>query len=112
METSPAATALRPQIEDDFRDRIALFYRSLRVTPPYHTVEKAALALREALASLQDSALQGLQADDAARTLLYVRMIKESGLAQKHRGIIAGLLAQHPERLAPECRALAAAFRR
>ena len=87
-----------------------LFYRSLQITPPYHSVEKAKLALRERLMTLQLASLQTLAEDKDAMAALFRQVFIDSGLAKKHRGIIRNLLAGHPDRLPPECRGLADAY--
>jgi len=109
---SVSAAELRSRLEDDFRQRIALFYRSLQITPPYHSVEKAKLALRDALAALEEAALQATAADPVSLGSFFTQVLIDSGLAKKHRGIIAGLLKQSPDRLPPDCRPFADAFRR
>ena len=113
MAAMPSASAseIRSRVEADFRQRLTAFYWSLQLTPPYHSVEKAGLALRDALADLQEPTLQATAADPVLLGRLFTKVIRESGLANKHRGIIAGLLAQYPDLLPPECRPLADAFR-
>jgi hypothetical protein len=114
MDTTPSVTAaeIRGRLEDDFGRRVALFYRALQITPPYHSVEKAKLAVHDALASLQEPVLQATAADPVSLGTLFTKAVIDSGLAKKHRGIITGLLADHPERLPPECQPFADAFRR
>jgi hypothetical protein len=108
---SSAAGEIRSFLESAFRHRIALFYRALQVTPPYHSVEKATLALRDALAPLALPALQALAADEASLGVLYTQIVRNSGLARKHRGIITGLLRDSPNRLPAECQSFADAYR-
>ena len=98
-------------LEAVFRERIAIFYRALQVTPPYHSVEKAMLALRDIMSPLEISALQGLSGDEAALGALFTRVVRDSGLAQKHRGIIQGLLRNPQTELPKECRPFADAYR-
>ena len=115
METTPssAATAdIRNRLEADFRRRVALFYRSLQITPPYHSVEKAVQAIHNALATLQEPALRATADDPNALSTFFTQAIVDSGLAKKHRGIITGLLADRPDRLPLECRPFAEAFKR
>jgi hypothetical protein len=110
MTTQPTAAAgeLRSRLEADFRRRVTLLYQSLQITPPYHSVEKAVLALRERLQALPDADLRAAVKEPAA---LFTEIFTESGLAKKNRGIIRRLLADSPDRLAPECRLFAEAFR-
>ena len=109
--TSAAATEIRSSLEAVFRHRVAFFYQSLHITPPYHSVEKATLSLRESLAPLSLPALQALAGDDASMCALFTLIVRESGLSKKHRGIIKGLLREGSDRLPPECRPFADAYR-
>jgi hypothetical protein len=113
MASLPSASAadLRSRLEADFRDRVTRFYRALQITPPYHSVEKALLALREALAEMEEPALQAASADPASLDALFGHVFIESGLARKHRGIITRLVAASPDLLPPECRPFTGAFR-
>jgi hypothetical protein len=113
MASPPPATSaaeIRDRLEAAFQERTGLFYRSLRITPPYHSVEKARLALRGSLVNLPLPALQSLAEDENAIAALFKQTFIDSGLAKKHRGIITGLLAGNSERLPEECRALAEAY--
>ena len=112
MESSTSTTGaeIRQRLEQTFQERTTLFYRSLQITPPYHSVEKAKLALRETLISLPSPHLQALADDERAMAALFTQVFIDSGLAKKHRGIIRGLLARNPERLPAECRSLADAY--
>ena len=108
---SPAGGEIRSSLEAAFRHRIALFYRALQVTPPYHSVEKATLALRDRLAPLSLPNLEALAADEASLGTLYSQIVRDSGLAKKHKGIIKGLLRDGPDRLPAECQSFADAYR-
>ena len=108
---SVSATEIRVSLEAVFRERIAIFYRALQVTPPYHSVEKAILALRDVMSALDLPALQGLRADEASLGALFAQIVRDSGLAQKHRGIIQGLLRNPQTQLPQECRSFADAYR-
>ncbi len=109
----PASTgAIRSRLEADFRHRVTLLYRSLQITPPYHSVEKAILTLRDRLKSLPESELRAAAADPSPLDALFAQVFVDSGLAKKSRGIITKLLADRPDLLAPECRPFADAFRR
>jgi hypothetical protein len=108
---SVSATEIRVSLEAIFRERIAIFYRALQVTPPYHSVEKAILALREVMSALELPALQRLSVDEASLGALFTQIVSDSGLAQKHRGIIRGLLRNGQIELPQECRSFANAYR-
>ena len=112
--TSRSATSageIRSQLEADFRRRVTLFYRSLQITPPYHSVEKALLALRETLKTLPEPELRAAATDPSPLNALFAHVFTESGLANKSRGIITKLLADRPDLLAPECQPFADAFK-
>lgn len=114
MTNSSAASAgeLRSRLEADFRRRVTLFYRSLQITPPYHSVEKAMLSLRDTLKNLPETELRAAAADPRPLAALFARIFIESGLATKSRGIIIKLLADRPDLLAPECEPFGDTFRR
>ncbi len=113
MSTTPSLSPseLRSRLEADFRQRVTLLYRSLQITPPYHSVEKAVLALRDTLTALPEPALRVTASDLASRNALFAQIFVDSGLAKKNRGIISKLLADRPELLAPECQPFADAFK-
>ena len=109
--SAASASELRSRLEADFRNRLTLFYRSLQITPPYHSVEKALLALRETLKNLQEADLRAAAAEPAPLNALFALVFTESGLAKKSRGIITKLLADRPDLLAPECQPFTGAFK-
>ena len=114
MTSPPVASAseIRSRLEADFRHRVTLFYRSLQITPPYHSVEKAMLALRDTLKNLPESDLRAAATDPSSLNALFAQIFIDTGLAKKSRGIITKLLADRPDLLTPECRPFADAFRR
>ena len=87
-ETPDAIQVLR----DDFRSRLEVFYARLKLAPPYHSVEKAIVHLTAALNALAPEERQRIAADPSRQWALYRQAFVESGLNQKHRGIIAGLI--------------------
>jgi hypothetical protein len=76
----------------EFREQLNLFYARLRLAPPYHSVEKAVARLVANVKALPAEAREQLISDGAARWRQFERAFTESGLHQKHRGIIAGLI--------------------
>lgn len=86
-ETPDAVKVLR----DDFRNRLKVFYARLKLAPPYHSVEKAIVHLTTALNALTPEERQRVATDPSRQWALYRQAFVESGLNQKHRGIIAGL---------------------
>jgi hypothetical protein len=87
-ETPDAIQALR----DDFRSRLEVFYTHLKLAPPYHSVEKAIVHLTAALKALTPEERQRIAADPSRQWAIYHQAFVESGLNQKHRGIIAELV--------------------
>ncbi|HTE87978.1 MAG TPA: hypothetical protein VK639_03390, partial [Terriglobales bacterium] len=67
--------------------------------------------LRDVISALELPALQGLWSDEASRGALFARIVRDSGLVQKHRGIIQGLLRNRQIELPQECQSLADAYR-
>ncbi|TRZ97780.1 MAG: hypothetical protein D4R81_11870, partial [Nitrospiraceae bacterium] len=97
-------------LEADFRRRVTLFYRSLQITPPYHSVEKALLSLRDALKNLPETELRTAAADASPLDAIFAQVFIESGLAKKSSGIITKLLADRPDILPTECKPFWEAF--
>lgn len=81
-------------LKDEFRRHLNTFYSRLKLAPPYESVEKALRALTTAVHALPKEEQLRIIADSAARWEQFVRAFHTSGLAKKHRGIIAGL-ARH-----------------
>jgi len=108
----PASTgAIRSRLEEGFRHRVTLLYRSLQITPPYHSVEKAILTLRDRLLSMPEPELRATADDSASLNSLFTQVFIDSGLAKKNRGIISKLLADRPGLCPPECAPFADAFK-
>ena len=87
-ETPDAIQALR----DDFRSRLEVFYTHLKLAPPYHSVEKAIVHLTATLKALTPEERQRIAADPSRQWAIYRQAFMESGLNQKHRGIIAEMV--------------------
>jgi hypothetical protein len=88
---------------EEFRHELAMFYAELKLTPPYHSLEKAIAQLGATLAALSPEERAALGTDAEARWAQYRKAFAESGLHLKHRGIIAGLVkAGHTKALPKE----------
>ena len=89
----PAAPRSDPAqpLRDEFRQQLEIFYARLKLAPPYHSVEQAITQLTSLFRALAPDEQGRLAGDPAGRRALYRRAFAESGLHQKHRGIIAGL---------------------
>lgn len=78
-------------IRDEFRQHLEQFYAQLKLAPPYHSVEKAIAHLTVSLKAMAPEERARLASDPALKWAQYKTAFVESGLSQKHRGIIAGL---------------------
>lgn len=78
-------------LRDEFRQHLDVFYSRLKLAAPYDSVEKALCALTTTLKALPPEELQRLGADQTQRWAHFRQAFVDSGLIQKHRGIIAGL---------------------
>ena len=81
-------------LRDEFRRHLQLFYSRLKLAPPYDSVEKAVRQLTTSIKKLSSDDQRRLVSDEAFRWAHYRRAFIDSGLSQKHRGIIAGLARQ------------------
>jgi len=88
----PAASDPIQTLREEFRHHLEVFYARLKLAPPYHSVEKAIVQLTAALKALPPEEQARLVSDPAGRWMAYGKAFAESGLNQKHRGIIAGLV--------------------
>lgn len=78
-------------LRDEFRGHLDVFYSRLKLAAPYDSVEKALGTLTATLKALPPEELQCLAMDQTQRWVHFRQAFVESGLIQKHRGIIAGL---------------------
>jgi len=79
-------------LKDELRSHLETFYTRLKLAPPYESVEKAIRALTTAVHALPKAEQTRLMSDPAARWEQFRLAFHTSGLAKKHRGIIAGLV--------------------
>jgi hypothetical protein len=91
--TQPSSTQseVTRALREEFRSHLELFYARLKLAPPYESVEKAVRALTTAVHSLPKAQQVRLAQDGEMRWEEFRRAFEASGLAKKHRGIIAGL---------------------
>lgn len=85
-------------LREQFRHHLDTFYGTLKLAPPYHSVEKAVVELIRAVHALPPDQQQQLTADSAAQWREFKQAFIASGLHLKHRGILAGL-ARHRDGL-------------
>lgn len=78
-------------LKDEFRSHLETFYAELKLAPPYESVEKAIRTLTTIVHALPIEEQTRIMADPDLRWLQFQHAFQISGLAKKHRGIIAGL---------------------
>ena len=78
-------------LKEEFRRHLEMFYAKLKLAPPYESVEKAVRTLTTIIHALPIDEQNQINADSALRWRQFKRAFEASGLAKKHRGIIAGL---------------------
>src|SRR5262245_55758131 len=78
-------------LREEFRSHLETFYSRLKLAPPYESVEKAIRALTTAVHDLPDLQRARLLQEPGLKWAQFRRAFERSGLAKKHRGIIAGL---------------------
>lgn len=78
-------------LAEEFRRHLDTFYGCLKLAPPYDSVEKAVRVLITAVRALPEEERRRVLADPVARWEQFRQAFERSGLAKKHRGIIAGL---------------------
>lgn len=91
------------QLRERFRAHLETFYATLKLAPPYHSVEKAIVELTRAIHSLPADEQQRLLNDAPAQWHYFTQAFIQSGLRQKHRGILMGIARQRAQSpLSPE----------
>jgi hypothetical protein len=90
-QPSAAQSEVTRALREEFRSHLEIFYARLKLAPPYESVEKAVRALTSAVHSLPYAQQARLAQDPEMRWQEFRRAFEASGLAKKHRGIIAGL---------------------
>lgn len=100
--TNPSPDPLQ-SMREEFRRHLEVFYATLKLAPPYHSVEKAIVHLTNRLKGLPAPERGRIAADSTLRWAEYRDAVIASGLNQKHRGIIAGFAKNRQElNLPPE----------
>ena len=78
-------------LREEFRAHLETFYSQLKLAPPYESVEKAIRSLTTNVHGLPNAQRVRLAQDPGQKWEQFRRAFETSGLAKKHRGIIAGL---------------------
>jgi len=89
--TVPIQSDPTQTLKDEFRHHLETFYARLQLAPPYESVEKAVRTLTTTVHALSKEGQARIMSDPAARWEQFRLAFQNSGLAKKHRGIIAGL---------------------
>jgi hypothetical protein len=91
----PEASSIHPDqlqlLKDEFRRHLETFYAGLKLAPPYESVEKAVRTLTTIVHGLPRDEQVRILSDPTVQWQRFVQAFDASGLAKKHRGIIAGL---------------------
>ncbi|HXV67917.1 MAG TPA: hypothetical protein VD738_03255 [Nitrospira sp.] len=88
--SDPSAVTSTHLLVKEFRRRLEIFYVGLRLAPPYESVEKALRVLKTAVQALPVAEQERIASDPALQWAHFRQAFDTSGLAKKHRGIIAG----------------------
>lgn len=89
------AQAIDPHTQDhldEFREHLEGFYASLKLAPPYHSIEKALSTLLSLFAQKTQVERVEIKNNETIKNHLYCKAFIDSGLYKKHRGIITGML--------------------
>jgi len=89
--SAPSAVPPTQLLVEEFRRRLETFYAGLKLAPPYESVEKALRVLTTAVQALPRSEQERIVSSSDLQWTHFRRAFDTSGLARKHRGIIAGL---------------------
>src|SRR5678809_517298 len=92
--SKPTASPIDPMLalREEFRHHLETFYSRLKLAPPYESVEKAIRSLTTTVHGLPNAQRARLAQDPGQKWEQFRRAFETSGLAKKHRGIIAGLV--------------------
>ncbi len=78
-------------LKEEFRRHLEIFYAHLKLAPPYESVEKAIRMLTTIVHALPKEEQVRIVSDPILQWQQFAQAFDASGLAKKHRGIIAGL---------------------
>jgi hypothetical protein len=91
MTNQAGQSSVTLALREEFRSHLETFYSRLKLAPPYESVEKAIRCLTTAVHGLSDAQQTRLSQQPGLKWEHFGRAFERSGLAKKHRGIIAGL---------------------
>ena len=90
-DAAPTTPDRLSALKAEFRHHLETFYAGLQLAPPYESVEKAIRTLTTMIHGLPIEEQTRIMADPTLRWQQFRDAFETSGLAKKHRGIIAGL---------------------
>ncbi len=90
------------QLQQEYRKELESFYAWLQLAPPYNSVEKAIQCLGQIFEKQSEIQKQEILETSPLKWSLFQKAFIESGLGNKHRGIIAGLVAHQDVTIIPE----------
>lgn len=79
-------------LREDFRHHLEQFYACLHLAPPYDSIEKAIRFLSTSVQKKTQEEREQLAQGHPVKWTLFEQAFYESGLPNKHRGIIRGLV--------------------
>jgi hypothetical protein len=100
--SGPDPSELIVSMREEFRRHLESFYAGLHLAAPYDSVEKALVHLTRTLTAMSAEERGALASQPSGRFRQYTTVFAECGLAQKHRGIIAGLIRSGQVTLPPD----------
>jgi hypothetical protein len=87
----PSASDPIRQLRETFRRHLETFYATLKLAPPYHSVEQGILHLTKILNAMPVEERRRIASDPGAQWDCFREAFVASGLNLKHRGILAGM---------------------
>ena len=90
------------QLQQEYRKELESFYAWLKLAPPYHSVEKAIQCLGQIVKKQSEIQKQEIIETSLLKWSLFQKAFIESGLVNKHRGIIAGLVVHQDLTVIPK----------
>lgn len=78
-------------LRDDLRRHLEHFYASLKLAPPYHSIEQTLMHLSGILKAMSPEEREQVRQDETRQWTVYREAFIAGGLHKKHRGIIRGM---------------------
>ena len=90
-DTKPTVSDPSQILKEEFRRHLEIFYAHLKLAPPYESVEKAIRMLTTIAHARPKEEQVRIVSDPTLQWQQFAQAFEASGLAKKHRGIIAGM---------------------